>query len=208
LQQPNATLVRAEVDMCRDAAGSARGSSRPWYARTRPWRSLLNGQVVRHSYMNTETVTIEYPEPIYSLFDTSRDDLPAVVVVNAALREFEHRDVFPWHLSVVVEALELANRGMPTRDEYLLLDSVGDLIDNTVLETRNAIFLARVTWNGRRQLLYRVNNPEVAAQALQDLISIGGQKREWEFRMEGDAEWALATPYLALFENATTEDDA
>ena len=29
---------------CRDAAGCARGSSRPWYARKRPWRSLLNGR--------------------------------------------------------------------------------------------------------------------------------------------------------------------
>src|SRR5450631_2963773 len=44
LQQPNATPVRMEVGWCRDATGCARGSSRPWYARRRPWRSLLNGR--------------------------------------------------------------------------------------------------------------------------------------------------------------------
>ena len=44
LQQTNATRVRSDVGSCRDAAGYARGSSRPWYARTRPWRSLLNGR--------------------------------------------------------------------------------------------------------------------------------------------------------------------
>ena len=44
LQQTNATRVRSRVGSCRDAAGCARGSSRPWYARTRPWRSLLNGR--------------------------------------------------------------------------------------------------------------------------------------------------------------------
>ena len=44
LQQPNATRVRSKVGSCRDAAGCARGSSRPWYARRRPWRSLLNGR--------------------------------------------------------------------------------------------------------------------------------------------------------------------
>jgi hypothetical protein len=32
--------------VCRDAAGCARDSSRPWYARRRPWRSLLNGRSV------------------------------------------------------------------------------------------------------------------------------------------------------------------
>src|SRR5262249_55209816 len=147
-------------------------------------------------------------EAIYSLFDTSRDDLPAVVVVNAALVEFSHRDIFPWHLSVIVEATELAGGGMPTGDEYLVLDALGDQIDDTVLETRTAIFLARETRNGRRQLLYRVNDPEVAAQALQALIDRGTQSREWEFRMVGDADWAHAAPYLSLFEGAASGSDA
>ena len=44
LQQTNATPVHSEAGLCRDAAGCARGSSRPWYARRRPWRSLLNGR--------------------------------------------------------------------------------------------------------------------------------------------------------------------
>jgi hypothetical protein len=46
LQQPNATRFRSGVGSCRDAAGCARDSSQPWYARRRPRRSLLNGQVV------------------------------------------------------------------------------------------------------------------------------------------------------------------
>ena len=44
LQQTNATDIRSKFNSCRDAAGCARGSSRPWYARRRPWRSLLNGR--------------------------------------------------------------------------------------------------------------------------------------------------------------------
>jgi hypothetical protein len=32
LQQTNATRVRSKECSCRDAAGFARGSSRPWYA--------------------------------------------------------------------------------------------------------------------------------------------------------------------------------
>ena len=67
--------------------------------------------------MSTSRITIEYPEPVYSLFDTSRDDLPAVVVVNAALREFAHRDLFPWHLSVLITPRALAEHGMPTSEE-------------------------------------------------------------------------------------------
>jgi hypothetical protein len=158
--------------------------------------------------MTLKKVTIAYPEPFYSVFNTSRGALPAVVVVNAALREFAHRDLFPWHLYVTIDARELADRGMPTRDECLVLDAVGDLIETKVLETRNAIFLARETWNGQRELVYRVNDPEVAAQALRALIDRGEQRREWEFRMDADVEWSDAAPYLSLFETATTEGDA
>ena len=141
------------------------------------------------------------------MFHTSRAGLPAAVVVNAALREFGHRDVFPWQLSVILEAVELAVQGMPTRDEYLILDALGDIINQTVLETRNAIFLARETWNGKRQLLYRVNNPEMAAGALQALVNRGGQQREWEFQMWGDTKWEDAAPYLSLFETAGAGGD-
>ena len=36
LQRMNACSGRSNVGMCRDGAGCARTSSRPWYARTRP----------------------------------------------------------------------------------------------------------------------------------------------------------------------------
>jgi hypothetical protein len=152
--------------------------------------------------MSSDEVTIEYPEALYTLFNTSRAELPAIVVVNAALRDFPHHEVFPWHLSVLIDPIDFADQGMPTRNECQVLDAVGDLIEDAVLATRNAIFLARETWNGRRQLLYRVNDPEVAAGALRSLIDRGGQQREWEFRMEEDFEWAHAAPYLSLFDSA------
>ena len=44
VQQTNAAPFRSHAGERRDVAGCARGSSRPWYARRRPWRSLLNGR--------------------------------------------------------------------------------------------------------------------------------------------------------------------
>ena len=156
--------------------------------------------------MSGTRVTIEFPEPIYSLFNTSRDDLPAVVVVNAKLKEFAHRDLFPWHLSVLITPRALAENGMPTSAECLVLDAVADEISAVVTGNRNALFLARETWNGRRQLLFRVHNPKFADRSLQQLISRGSQQREWEFRMEHDASWSFGEPYLSLFVNAGGSD--
>jgi len=152
--------------------------------------------------MNDDSVTIAYPEAEFALFNTSREDFPAAVVVNAALRHFPRRDIFPWHLSVLIFPTALAGQGMPTHAESAILDAVGDEIEHCILEHHNGLFLARETWNGRRQLLYRVHDPERANTDLQALTAEAVAKREWKFRMEHDASWSFAEPYLMLFESA------
>ncbi|MBC8024530.1 MAG: DUF695 domain-containing protein [Steroidobacteraceae bacterium] len=64
----------------------------------------------------------------------------------------------------------------------------------------NAVFLARISWDGKRELKYRVHGPEVAFEALKELSSGREQLREWEFRMKDDPEWDLAQPELRLLE--------
>ena len=144
------------------------------------------------------TATIEYPEPLYSLVDTSYEGLPMVLVVNSALCRFEHKEVFPWGLSVIIVAEDLAENGMPTRDESEVLTRVGDEIASVVLEGHNGLFAARSTWNGERQLLFRVHSAERANSALQQLIALGTQARAWEFQMEHDPAWSGVRYYLGL----------
>jgi hypothetical protein len=40
-----------------------------------------------------------------------------------------HRDFFPWHLKVTVDAKDLAENGMPTPEESKVLFDVGDRIE-------------------------------------------------------------------------------
>jgi hypothetical protein len=148
--------------------------------------------------------TIEFPQPIYNLYDTSRDGLPAIVVVNAALRDFPHRHLFVWYLSVIIQPVEVADQGMPTPEESEILNQVGDEIEDAVLDYRNALFLARETWNNSRQLIYLVHDPEIANTALQELIAREDQKREWEYMMKQDMEWEFAELFLELLEGGDT----
>ena len=152
--------------------------------------------------MSNSQITIEYPEPLYSIFKTSRGDLPAIVVVNATLREFAHRDIFPWHLSVIIEPQELAERGMLTNEECTVVDAVGDEIEAAITGNRNGLFLARETSKGERELSFRVHDPGIADNSLRQIIARGSQKREWEFLMKEDAGWTLAEPFFSLFLHA------
>ncbi|MBX3187650.1 MAG: DUF695 domain-containing protein [Labilithrix sp.] len=91
---------------------------------------------------------------------------------------------------------------MPTPSETAVLDRVGDEIEAVVLEARNALFLARITHNASRELVFRVHDPEHANAALQRLVRRARQEREWSFEMVGDVAWALAIPVLKLLGDA------
>lgn len=160
----------------------------------------------------SDQVRIELPEDHYTLFNTTRDELPEVICVNDALLSFVHTKVFPWHLRIRLDSKELADNGMPTPEESELLFEMGDRIEEIVLGGRtssgaiNALFLARSTWNELRELYYCVHDPEITHSALQMLLDSGGHKRYWEYEMSHDPEWSEAGWIFRLFPIANGEN--
>lgn len=162
--------------------------------------------------MAKKTFRLEPPEPTYTLFDTTRKDLPEVVIVNEALLGFEHLEVFPWYLSVEVDYTEFADNEMPTPEESELLNSICDRIEPVVLEARtkldaaNALFLARSTWGGIRELAFQVHDPEIAHHSLQSLLKSQDWERVWQYEMRNDPTWQDAGYFFKLFPLAKGND--
>jgi hypothetical protein len=162
--------------------------------------------------MSGASKRIDLPEDHYTLFNATRDDLPEIIVVNDALLAFPHTDVFPWHLRVRLDAKVLAENGMPTPEESQRLFEVGDRIEEIVLGgrtsfgARNALFLARSTWNELRELYYCVHDPEITHAALQALIESGHHERHWEYKMNHDPQWNEAGWIFRLFPLANGQD--
>jgi len=151
-----------------------------------------------------EQVRIELPEPHYTLFDAVRSGKPEIIVVNDALLTFRHTDIFPWHLEVTIDARDLADNGMPTPEESKVLFEMGDRIEKAI-EGTNALFLSRSTWNGCREISFRVHDPEIANTTLQDLIEKLAI-RPWEYEMKSDPGWSLAGYAFKLFPLAKGQD--
>ena len=133
-------------------------------------------------------------EERYSLVEGQKDGLPAVIVIDREAFTPERRG-HQWHLSVMMDCQELADQGMPTREEYLVLDREGDRVEAIVKATGGGFFMARITWHGTRQLLFRVSDPATVANALQDDIARSQNERPWDFRMWEDVEWTEAEWY-------------
>lgn len=146
-----------------------------------------------------EESSVVIPEERHQIVEFRQDDLPGIAVINSSLADFQPRKVFRWHLSILIEFVDVIENGMPSQADRDLVDPFGDSIDLRLEDSPakpNALFLARITWNATRELIYRVHNPEVANAVLQEIIASHGYPREFDFRMEDDPEWSLATWHL------------
>ena len=134
--------------------------------------------------------------------------MPAVAVVNGALAYFEPKVVFDWHLSIIIDFESLADNSMPTDEERNIVDPFQETLDSHIKsnpEKPNALFLARITWNKTRQLLYRVNTPQLAHEYLQSVIEVEDHPRHFDYQMFHDEEWEQAAWYLNATRETTTD---
>ena len=147
----------------------------------------------------SEEFRVVIPEERLRIVEFRQDGLPGVAAINRALAAFEAREVFRWHLSIMITLEDLIENGMPSLAERDVVDEFGDELDRQLKapdEKPNSLFLARITWNASRELVYRVHDPEDANTLLQRMIKDHEYPREYDFRMDDDPEWTLADWHL------------
>jgi len=123
-------------------------------------------------------------------------NLPGFATINSALKNFESKKEFPWQLSIVVECVELVENRLPSSAEQEALYQFEDKIDPLVRSRGDALFLARTTYDGQRELIWRIRNPEAVNSALQDVIRQKDHTREFDYRIDEDPNWDKASWYL------------
>ncbi|NQX85135.1 MAG: DUF695 domain-containing protein [Flavobacteriaceae bacterium] len=140
------------------------------------------------------------PEEYYQILKFKQEELPGIAVVNKNLADFEPKEVFSWHCSVMLNCKELIENGMPSKSEVKILDEFGDFLDEKIKgtdkEKPNGLFLARITWNETRELIWRIYDPEITNEFLNDLIERNEYPREFDFRIDDDVEWKLSEWHL------------
>ena len=149
---------------------------------------------------NTKRVLI--PDDEFAVVNSSIDGTPAVIVVNTSLRKFKAKDVFGWSLSLVMKYNDLADNGMPTHEESnLVYDYLEGLSKEIIGDSvhPNALYLARVTWNGTCEVIWQVNNPKPVHEFLQRIIEDKSYPREFDYKMEYDAKWKNVSWFTQKF---------
>lgn len=117
-------------------------------------------------------------------------------IVNQALDGFAPRAKLAWHLSVIIEMAASNAVGLPAPAEQEVLGALGEDLRGKLQQDGNAAFLASITRNGTRQLVFRVRDPERANAFFKTRVDDPSPVRQLEYRMEEDPSRALAAPHL------------
>src|SRR5665647_1211920 len=140
------------------------------------------------------------PGKKYQIVEFIQDDLPGVAAINVAVKTFEPKIVFSWHLSIMFDLNEIVKNRMPSKVEQSVIDQYGEFLDDKIKGITkakpNALFLARITWNKTRELIWRIYESELVNTFLQQVISEESSPRPFDYRMEQDNEWKLAEWHL------------
>ena len=145
-------------------------------------------------------IRVVLPEDSYTLIEYQQEDLPCVAMVNSGLLGFEHKAIFRWHLSVIIDFEDIIEKGMPSEEEREIVDPFCDQLEEEIKAGGNALFLVRETWNQTRRLAWMVYDPEIANQHLQYIIEHHRHPRPFDYRMEEDIEWKQPEWYLSAIE--------
>jgi uncharacterized protein DUF695 len=139
---------------------------------------------------------IRISEEVHTLIEFRQQGLPGFAIVNTALRAFEPKLAFPWHLSLLIQCVDLVDNRLPSPDEQQALYQFEDRLDPLIKANGNALFLARVTHDSLRELIWRVHDPEGANSIIQDVLRTKDYPREFHYRMDEDREWQKTGWYL------------
>ncbi|MEM6583028.1 MAG: DUF695 domain-containing protein [Pseudomonadota bacterium] len=150
--------------------------------------------------LNENEVRIVLPEETYVLIKFEEDELPCIAMINSGLVGFDHKEIFCWHLSVIVDFEDVLDQGMPSDEESAIVDPFCRQLDEEIKAGGNALFLARETWNRTRRMVWMVYDPEIAHQHLQYIIEHHRYPRPFDYHMKEDREWKQAEWYLRACE--------
>jgi hypothetical protein len=125
----------------------------------------------------------------FSLATGERDGLPYFLGVRKEFHKFQGKESYSWLLTIEVDAEDKSQVGLVSDDEAEVLNNLEDFLERKLESVAGIYFVARITWNGIRSIFYYVSDPKPIAEELNKLIEQGQYPREFEYKIEKDAEW-------------------
>jgi Family of unknown function (DUF695) len=131
----------------------------------------------------------------FSVFQGDIDGHPMLAMIDIGLRDSPEKLTLPFFLSVSTPIINPTSNGLPTGSDADNLNGWEGTVETTLQSAGGFVFVGRVTWNGRRELLYYLKNQQPAIEALKAL-SDAHSTRPFAFTCERDEKWTKTDFWL------------
>ena len=143
--------------------------------------------------------SVYIPEESFVTATADMDGKPYVCVLNRSLLDVTPKEVFRWYLSIIFRYENTVGDEMPDNEMTEVMQNFTDYLHDYLAVDKahpNALFLGRVTGGGKTQVMWYVNNPEMANEQLQDMIDSGRYSLHFEYVMHEDPDFKEAHWWL------------
>lgn len=121
---------------------------------------------------------------------------PIKARVNSVYKNFTRKSEFPFHLMISIDMKEKDEQGFPSANESAALIAVEEYFFKKLSDTTRYHFVGRNDWNGWREMLFYVDDPNAAAAMLNKISQETNPIREFEFRIMKDDNWQGVENYF------------
>jgi hypothetical protein len=146
---------------------------------------------ITHTGVKERTTAVSQ-DGTFSVIQGEIDGRPLVAVIDMGLRELPARQGLSFFLALSASLINPTSEGPPTRNDIDNLNAWEGVVEARLQAVTKLVFVGRVTWNGRRELLYYVGNAQPTVEALK---AISGT-RPFAFTCERDESWAKVDCWL------------
>ncbi|MGE9295350.1 MAG: DUF695 domain-containing protein [Puniceicoccales bacterium] len=116
------------------------------------------------------------------------DGLPTEMIVNTALKGYDKRGDFPFHVWVAVGYRGTEETaGLPTPKETRSLEALEDTLLAAIRKAGEGHYIGQSSWNGTREFNFYVDDPELTDERLEALAT--PQKRPIHYEICEDPTW-------------------
>jgi hypothetical protein len=131
----------------------------------------------------------------FSIFQGEVDGRPLFATIDMKLGDLPDKRELPFFLSLSAPLINPTSDGLPTESDADGLNAWDDAVEAQLQSGGRFVFVGRVTWNGRRELLYYLKTQQPTVESLKKLTD-AHSTRPFAFTCERDEKWTKADYWL------------
>jgi hypothetical protein len=137
-----------------------------------------------------------FPRESFSIIQLNMPEGLAFATVNEAYKNYPNKSFYPYLVGIELEIIDKNGNGHPVTSEAVRLNEIEKNIETFLKERHTVHFVARVTRNGARDVLYYIDTPKLTEQQVAEFCDEINKERKINFGIQKDSTWNAVSGFI------------